>query len=133
MGWLLKLFGANPLSMLWIGGGVFLAGMALGTTGAWTVQGWRLDAAKAKLESMEIQRDDALADAKKCSESVKSLKSESDKRARNAVQALAKAREGNATLIDQIARRDRILAAAKGQPKGDCPSGAALAEIRGQK
>ena len=41
MGFLLKLFTGNPLSMLWIGGGIFAAGLAIGGGSAWTVQGWR--------------------------------------------------------------------------------------------
>lgn len=50
MGYLLKLFTGNPISMLWVIGGVALGAFALGGSAAWTVQGWRLDAANAKYE-----------------------------------------------------------------------------------
>lgn len=39
---LLKLFTANPLAMLWVGLAVFAAGAASGGSAAWTVNGWRL-------------------------------------------------------------------------------------------
>jgi hypothetical protein len=38
---ILPFLSANPL-LAWIAAGIFLAGMGLGATTAWTVQGWRL-------------------------------------------------------------------------------------------
>jgi len=55
MGYLLKLFGANPLLMLWIGGGIFLVAFALGGAGAWTVQGWRMKAQETEWQTREAK------------------------------------------------------------------------------
>jgi len=44
MVWLLKLVTGNPLVLLWIVGGAFVAGLASGGGAAWKVQGWRLEA-----------------------------------------------------------------------------------------
>jgi hypothetical protein len=40
----------NPTLLLWLALGSFALGLASGAGGAWTVQGWRLDAAQAKFD-----------------------------------------------------------------------------------
>ena len=51
---LLKLFTGNPLSMVWVIGGVALAAFVAGGSAAWTVQGWRLEACQAKVEAGKV-------------------------------------------------------------------------------
>lgn len=48
MTWLLSLVTKNPLMLAWLAIGTFVAGLALGGTAAWTVQGIRLDKAHAE-------------------------------------------------------------------------------------
>jgi len=40
----------NPTLLLWLALGSFALGLASGAGGAWTVQGWRLDAVQAKFD-----------------------------------------------------------------------------------
>ena len=40
----------NPTLLLWLALGSFALGLASGAGGAWTVQGWRLDAVKAEFD-----------------------------------------------------------------------------------
>lgn len=40
----------NPTILLWLAAGAFALGLASGAGGAWTVQGWRLDAVQAKFD-----------------------------------------------------------------------------------
>lgn len=53
--WLLKLATGNPLTLLWIGGGLFAAGLAIGGSGAWTVQGWRMKAQETDWQTREAK------------------------------------------------------------------------------
>ena len=55
IGWLLKLATGNPLSMLWIAGGIAVASFAVGGTAAWVVQGWRIEANESKWQTREAQ------------------------------------------------------------------------------
>lgn len=55
MGFLLRLFTGNPLSMLWIAGGIALASSVAGGAAAWKVQGWRLDAVKSEYAAFVSQ------------------------------------------------------------------------------
>lgn len=68
MTWLIKLATGNPVALLWIAGAIVVAAGAAGASGAWTVQGWRLDAAKAKFATFQAQvkalGDVAVAEAK---------------------------------------------------------------------
>jgi hypothetical protein len=112
----------------------------VGVSGWGWVQTWRLSdakkeivAAQHEIAGLTTQRDLAVAAGQACSKSVQDLKSSADRRIKTSQDALAKARRGNVTLLDQIARRDAILASAKGRPVGTCDAGKALAEIRGQK
>ena len=52
---LLKLLVANPIALLWIAGGILLAGVAAGAGGVWMLQGWRLDTARARLDACQQQ------------------------------------------------------------------------------
>ena len=47
---LVGLITGNPTLLLWLALGSFALGLASGTGGAWTVQGWRLDAVQAKFD-----------------------------------------------------------------------------------
>ena len=47
---LLGLVTQNPMLLVWIALGAFAAGAITGGGAAWTVQGWRLDAAKAEFK-----------------------------------------------------------------------------------
>lgn len=51
--WLLKLVTGNPLSLLWIAGGIAIASFAAGGTAAWVVQGWRIEANEGKWQARE--------------------------------------------------------------------------------
>ena len=84
MGWLLKLATGNPVTLLWIAGGVFVTGLVVGGSAAWTAQGWRLDASKAEFavfkaetkaagEAAEVARQKDISDRK-----VISIKQEAD-------------------------------------------------------
>ena len=55
MGFLLKLATGNPLTLLWIGGGLFAAGLVMGGGGAWTVQGWRMKAQETDWQAREAK------------------------------------------------------------------------------
>ncbi len=55
MGWLLKLVTGNPLTLLWIGGGLFAAGLVVGGGSAWTVQGWRIKAQETEWQTREAK------------------------------------------------------------------------------
>src|SRR3990167_5928169 len=55
MGWLLKLATGNPLTLLWIAGGIAIAAFAAGGTAAWTVQGWRMKAQETDLQTREAK------------------------------------------------------------------------------
>ncbi|MGP1675944.1 MAG: hypothetical protein ACTS6J_02145 [Burkholderiales bacterium] len=57
MGWLLKLVTGRPLILLWIVGGAFAAGLASGGSGAWWLQGLRLDSAKAATKVLQAKFD----------------------------------------------------------------------------
>ena len=43
MGWLLKLATGNPITLLWIAGGIALAAGAAGAATGWQLNGWRLN------------------------------------------------------------------------------------------
>ncbi len=47
---LVGLITGNPTLLLWLALGSFALGLASGAGGAWTVQGWRLDAVQAKFD-----------------------------------------------------------------------------------
>lgn len=47
---LVGLITGNPTLLLWLALGAFALGLASGAGGAWTVQGWRLDAVQAKFD-----------------------------------------------------------------------------------
>ncbi len=55
IGWLLKLATGNPVSLLWIGGGLFAAGLLMGGGSAWTVQGWRMKAQETEWQTREAK------------------------------------------------------------------------------
>jgi hypothetical protein len=55
MSWLLKLATGNPVTLLWIAGAIAVASAAAGGSGAWTVQGFRLDAARAEYTAFKVQ------------------------------------------------------------------------------
>jgi hypothetical protein len=55
MSWLLKLATGNPVNLLWIAGTIAVAAAATGAAGAWTVQGFRLDAARAEYAAFTTQ------------------------------------------------------------------------------
>jgi hypothetical protein len=55
MSWLLKLATGNPITLLWIAGAIAVASAATGASGAWTVQGFRLDAARAEYAAFKSQ------------------------------------------------------------------------------
>jgi hypothetical protein len=55
MSWLLKLATGNPVTLLWIAGAIAVASAAVGASGAWTVQGFRLDAARADYAAFKTQ------------------------------------------------------------------------------
>ena len=63
MGYLLKLFTGNPLTMLWIALGIAAVAGASGGAAAWKVQGWRLDAVKnefaAFVSNVEVEGEKA--------------------------------------------------------------------------
>mgnify|MGYP001565850436 CR=1 FL=1 len=67
---LLKLFTDNPLSMLWIAGGIALAAFIAGGSAAWTVQGWRLDAVKAEYAAF-VTKVKAVGDAQNAATKLK--------------------------------------------------------------
>ena len=47
---LVGLITGNPTLLLWLALGSFALGLASGAGGAWTVQGWRLDAVQAEFD-----------------------------------------------------------------------------------
>ena len=53
MGWLLQLITGNPVTLIYLSAGIFLAGLAAGGSGAWWVQGLRLDSAKAETKTVQ--------------------------------------------------------------------------------
>lgn len=53
MGKLLALFTGNPITMLYVAGAIALAAGLAGASGAWTVQGYRLDAVKAEFKGFK--------------------------------------------------------------------------------
>src|SRR3990167_8191224 len=55
MKWILGLAANNPLTLLWIAGGIAIASFAAGGTAAWMVQGWRLEANESKWQTREAQ------------------------------------------------------------------------------
>lgn len=89
MGFLLKMFAGNPVSMLWIGGGIFLAGLTIGGGGAWTVQGWRLDAANSKYDVF-VAKTEALGKAQEAAAKVKDAENQSKMEKANAENARTK-------------------------------------------
>ena len=64
MGWLLKLFTGNPLVMLWVAGAIFLAGVASGGSGAWWVQGLRLETANSRTVVVQGKYDAFVSEVK---------------------------------------------------------------------
>jgi len=70
IGWLLKLATGNPVTLLWIGGGLFAAGLLMGGGSAWTVQGWRLDSAKTKYD-LFVAQVKAVGDAQEAAAKLK--------------------------------------------------------------
>ena len=57
MGWLLKLATGNPINLLYLAGIIAIAAAGVGGTTAWTVQGWRLDAANARTDKVQASFD----------------------------------------------------------------------------
>src|SRR3990167_4177813 len=55
IGWPLKIATGNPVTLLWICGGIFAVGLAIGGGSAWTVQGWRIEANESKWQTREAQ------------------------------------------------------------------------------
>ena len=86
IGWLLKLVTGNPVSLLWIGGGIFAAGLAIGGGGAWTVQGWRLAAAVAKHEAF-VAKVNAIGKAQEAAAKIKDAENKTRMEASNAENA----------------------------------------------
>lgn len=113
-----KGFLSLPLAGALAAGAVIL-GLAL----ALKVQGARLDAAQADLEACTTRYKETLMLVDKQNKAVAQLETESQKRARNAAAALAKAREGMGSLRSEISR----LQAATGSGK-TCAE--AVAEVR---
>src|SRR3990167_5031004 len=89
IGYLLKLFGANPLAMLWITAGIAIAGFAAGGTAAWTVQGWRLDSVKSEYAGFVVQVK-AVGDAQEAATKLKDAENKTRKEKSDAENARTK-------------------------------------------
>lgn len=121
MGFLLKLFAGNPLSMLWIGAGIFVAGVAMGGSGAWWLQGLRLDACKADVRANEVLIQglgDKIADQNKA---VEALDAAGKAAKAKGAKAVAQARQQALGLQGEVARLSGLLK----QPPSDARTCAA--------
>ena len=112
MGFLLKLFTGNPLSMLWIAGGIAIASFTAGGTAAWVVQGWRLTAVKAEYAGF-VAKVKALGEAQevitkaKDAENQKS-KERADEQNRKAKRDLAGLYDAYGKLLDTNSRFSQL-------------------------
>ena len=86
---LLKLFTGNPLSMLWIAGGIALAAFLAGGSAAWMVQGWRLDAVKAEYAAF-VTKVKAVGDAQNAATKLKDAENKTRMEKANAENARTK-------------------------------------------
>ena len=106
-----------------IGAAVIILGLGL----ALKAQSARLDAAQAETEACKIRYAETLDLVRKQNKAVEALEIESQKRARNAAAALAKAREGQGSLKVEIERLQGAIG------KGATCSGAVEQVRRGLK
>ena len=118
MGFLLKLATGNPITLLWIGGGIFAAGLAMGGSGAWWIQGLRLDACKAEYAGF-VAKVKALGEAQevitkaKDAENQKS-KERADEQNRKAKRDLAGLYDAYGKLLDTNSRLSQLPEAPPG-------------------
>ena len=124
IGWLLKLVTGNPVSLLWIGGGIFAAGLAIGGGGAWTVQGWRLAAAVAKHEAF-VAKVNAIGKAQEAAAKIKDAQNVTRMETANADRA-KKARDLDRMYAEYQRMRDQR---ARGSLLPSAPAGAASSAI----
>jgi len=105
----------NPTLFLWLLLGSFALGLASGAGGAWTVQGWRLDAVKAEFDgftaTVKAQGEAAEKLAKAAAAEDKRNKEKSDADYQNAISGL---RADVKRLRDDRARSGYVPAAPAG-------------------
>lgn len=109
IGWLLKLVTGNPVTLLWIGGGLFAAGLAMGGSGAWWLQGLRLDACNSKVEANKVliqSLGDKIADQ---NAAVEALDAAGKAAKAKGAKAVAAARQQALGLQGEVARLSALL------------------------
>lgn len=131
MGYLLKLFTGNPVTMIYVALAIFAVGLGLGTTGGWTLNGWRLG---TELEHAKGERDRAIDQGKVLAASVTSCNAGVERVEKLAGAALGNMKAmvaeaqrlhaGGKTMAEEIERRLAKKAATRsdGKPKG-CDDG----------
>lgn len=112
---LVGLITGNPTLLLWLALGAFALGLASGAGGAWTVQGWRLDAVQAKFDGFvattkaEGEAAEKLADATAAEDKRKKESSDHEYQSR-----IASLTADNQRLRDARARSGYVPAAPAG-------------------
>jgi hypothetical protein len=120
MGFLLKLFTGNPLSMLWIAGGIAAVSLSIGAGGAWTIQGYRLDACKSEVRAdkwliqglgNQIEQQNAAVKAlEQATKNAKAKGAKATEAAQNTVKTLQSEVDRLAGLLKQPDRLSRTCA-----------------------
>lgn len=109
MGFLLKLFIANPAAILYVGLAIAAAAGSVGAYGGWTLNGWRLSGQVEQLKGDKKSLEDQVIvlgeSTRACSAAVDQAKKMGDLavgQIREHLAELRKLHAGNATAVDRL-------------------------------